>query len=167
MEYKSNRLGRINQASPAECKDEISIRYSRILNNLQHFAHESVRLHADPNACYFAAQSTLQVFDMRSVLRQGAGGDDIDFRRFESLVNVLVAGLGEGETVADERTLLVGEGMLENFFSFRCHCCFEWHKLDVVHDGIILLLGTKVNIENVIRWKEKGLTTLGNFRRIL
>lgn len=77
------------------------MRYSHILNNLQHFAHESVRFHADSNACYFAAQSMLQVFDMGSVLRQGAGGDDVDFRRFESLVNVLKAGLGEGETVAD------------------------------------------------------------------
>ena len=61
---------------------------------------------------------------MGSVLFQGARADDVDFRRFESLVDVLTAGPGEGETVSAERALLVGEGMAENFF--RYHCCCEF-----------------------------------------
>lgn len=63
VEYKSIRLRRINLAHPTERNDEISMRYPRILNNLQHFAHESVRLHA--LACHFVAQSALQVSDVR------------------------------------------------------------------------------------------------------
>lgn len=35
------------------------------------------------------AENMLQVFEMQSILRYGAGADDVDSRHFEPLVNVL------------------------------------------------------------------------------
>ncbi len=93
--HKSNRLRRINQASPTKSNDQIRIYLSRIFNNLQHFTDEGVGLQAYPDTSYFAAESMLQVLQVRSVPRQGARADDVDLGRMEFLVDVLTASFGE------------------------------------------------------------------------
>lgn len=66
------------------------------------------------------AENVLQVFEMQSILRYGAGADDVDSRHFEPLLNVLLAGFEEGQTIIDERALMVGEGVKESL----CWCHF-------------------------------------------
>lgn len=76
--------------------------------------------HAESNASYSGAENMLQVFEMQSILRYGAGADDVDSRRSEPLVDVLFVGFEEGQTMTDERALMVGEGVKESL----CWCHF-------------------------------------------
>ena len=68
-----------------------------------------------PKACWRSLR--LEV----SMLRQRAGAADVDAGCMGFLVEIFAAGFGKGEIVADERALVVGEGVVEGVC--RCRCC--------------------------------------------